>query len=91
MYTSCEIGKKGVLEGASDDDGETNTYDRNDSFLDDGTLSDEESETFDPADEESDYNPEDEDIGRLKKEARGFLKNKKMVKPAKRKWLHWSL
>ncbi len=73
-----------MLEGASDDDGEANTYDRNDSFLDDGTLSDE-SSTFDPADEESDYTPEDEDIGRLKKEAKGFLKNKKMVKPAKRK------
>ena len=74
-------------DGASDDDGEPNTYDRTDSFLDDGTIEDEgeDSSPFDPADDDSDFEPEEEDIARLKREAKGFLKNKKMVKPARSK------
>lgn len=84
-------GKKSVHAGASDDDGEPNTYDRTDSFLDDGTISGEDSSPFDPADEDSDFEPEEEDIARLKKEARGFLRNKKMAKPTRTKWcwLFW--
>ena len=81
------LGKKSVHQGASDDDGEANTYDRTDSFLDDGTIEDddEDSTPFDPAEEDSDFEPEKEDIARLKREAKGFLKNKKMVKPARSK------
>ncbi|KAK6182634.1 hypothetical protein SNE40_010274 [Patella caerulea] len=75
-------GKKSLLEGDEDDDGDVNTYDYNDSFLD-NTMESSEEETFDPADEDSDYDPESEDITGLVKEAKGFSRNKKMQKPAR--------
>ena len=70
-----------VLHNASDDDGEPNTYDRDDSFIDDKTQK-ESAETYDPANEDSDYEPDDsqEDVKELMKEAKGFMKNKKMQK-----------
>lgn len=66
-------GKKG-LEEESDDDGEPNEYDLNDSFIDD------EEEECEPTDEDSDWEPsseEKEDVETLVKEAQGFVKTKK--------------
>lgn len=54
-----------------EDDGQPNTYDYNDSFIDDNTQKNEESES------ESDYE-DSEDIRDLKKNASKFVKNKKM-------------
>eukprot|EP00918_Siedleckia_nematoides_P078709 GHVU01172306.1.p1 GENE.GHVU01172306.1~~GHVU01172306.1.p1 ORF type:complete len:204 (+),score=53.85 GHVU01172306.1:291-902(+) len=71
--------KISVLHEASDDDGEANTYDYNDSFLDDEGKATVESSLG--QDSGSDYS-EDEDVQRLVKEAKGFVKNKKLVKPA---------
>ncbi|XP_066496696.1 aprataxin and PNK-like factor isoform X2 [Tiliqua scincoides] len=72
--------KKGrsVLDADSDNDGEPNEYDLNDSFLDD----DEEEEEYDPTDEDSDWEPDsqdknNEDVDRLLKEAQRFVKSKK--------------
>ena len=79
--------KRSVLRHASDDDGEPNTYDYQDSFLDDGTLHDDNSSSgFDPSEGDSDYDPEaEEDLTALKREARGFLRNRKMQKPSRYK------
>ncbi|XP_033109777.1 aprataxin and PNK-like factor [Anneissia japonica] len=75
---ASEIAKKNVnaCEEEDEDDG-PNTYDRNDSF-----IADSEQSPYEPASEESDYNPEDdsEDVRTLTKEARSFIKNKKMHK-----------
>ena len=35
VFCGCSTDKRSVLTGNSDDDGETNTYDYNDSFIDD--------------------------------------------------------
>ncbi|XP_072437633.1 aprataxin and PNK-like factor [Chiloscyllium punctatum] len=62
------------LNGESDDDGEPNQYDLNDSFIDD------EEEDLEPTDEDSDWEPSsdsDEDIETLTKEANRFVRNKK--------------
>ncbi|KAJ6659589.1 hypothetical protein lerEdw1_018558 [Lerista edwardsae] len=71
--------KKGrsVLNDDSDNDGEPNEYDLNDSFLDD-----EEEEEYDPTDEDSDWEPDiqekdNEDVETLLKEAKKFVKSKK--------------
>ncbi|XP_027721403.1 aprataxin and PNK-like factor isoform X2 [Vombatus ursinus] len=70
--------KKGasVLDEDSDDDGQPNEYDLNDSFLDD------EEEEYEPTDEDSDWEPahedqEDEDVEELLKEAKKFMKRSK--------------
>ncbi|ESO96546.1 hypothetical protein LOTGIDRAFT_159962 [Lottia gigantea] len=76
-------GKKSVLQGDEDDNGERNTYDYNDSFLDNNEAEESEESFFDPAEEDSDYDPESEDVAGLLKEAKGFQKNKKLVKPAR--------
>ncbi|XP_019404690.1 PREDICTED: aprataxin and PNK-like factor isoform X2 [Crocodylus porosus] len=67
---------KSVLEEDSDNDGEPNKYDLNDSFIDD------EEEDFDPTDEDSDWEPDsedkdNEDVNTLLKEAQKFVKTKK--------------
>ena len=62
-----------MLHKASDDDGEPNTYDYDDSFIED-TRKRRDSEAEDSAElSES----EEEDVKRLVKEARGFMRNKK--------------
>ena len=63
--------KKSVLFKASDDDGEPNTYDYQDSFLDDGTQPKDDSDV-------SEDSSEEEDIKGLVKEAKKFKKNKKL-------------
>lgn len=77
-------GKKSAVAGdADDDDGEVNTYDYNDSFIDDIGQSDSE-ESSDDVEEDSEWEPEDsENIRSLVKEANSFKKNKKMRKPIK--------
>ncbi|XP_042301942.1 aprataxin and PNK-like factor [Sceloporus undulatus] len=69
-------GKGNFLED-SDNDGEPNEYDQNDSFIDD-----EEEEECDPTDEDSDWEPDfpdqdKEDVDTLLKEAHDFVKTKK--------------
>uniref|UniRef100_A0A8D0BCF7 Aprataxin and PNKP like factor n=1 Tax=Salvator merianae TaxID=96440 RepID=A0A8D0BCF7_SALMN len=71
--------KKGrsVLDDDSDNNGESNEYDLNDSFIDD-----EEEEECDPTDEDSDWEPDfqdedDEDVDTLLQEAKKFVKTKK--------------
>lgn len=64
------------MEEDSDNDGEPNKYDLNDSFIDD------EEEDFDPTDEDSDWEPDsedkdNEDVNTLLKEAQQFVKTKK--------------
>ena len=68
-----------LLHGDSDDDGEPNAYDYNDSFLDD---SDESASELSPDDsEDSEWAPaSDSDVKELVSEAKGFLRNKKMHK-----------
>ncbi|XP_074143211.1 aprataxin and PNK-like factor isoform X2 [Sminthopsis crassicaudata] len=70
--------KKGVsvLDEDSDNDGQPNDYDLNDSFLDD------EEEEYEPTDEDSDWEPasedqEGEDVEELLKEAKRFMKKSK--------------
>ncbi|XP_078505713.1 aprataxin and PNK-like factor isoform X3 [Lissotriton helveticus] len=68
---------KSVLEEDSDDDGEPNLYDLEDSFIDD-----EEEEEYEPTDEDSDYEPDfeekdSEDMNTLLKEANTFVKTRK--------------
>ncbi|XP_043916079.1 aprataxin and PNK-like factor [Protopterus annectens] len=67
---------KSVLDGDSDDDGEPNDYDLNDSFIDD-EISEEEEEEFDQSDEDSDWEPESEEVDVLVKEATQFVKSKR--------------
>ncbi|XP_041418564.1 aprataxin and PNK-like factor isoform X2 [Xenopus laevis] len=66
---------KGGLDDDSDNDGEPNDYDLEDSFIDD------DEEDFDNTDEDSDWMPEpeekdSEDMGLLVKEAKRFVKGK---------------
>ncbi|XP_029449441.1 aprataxin and PNK-like factor isoform X2 [Rhinatrema bivittatum] len=69
---------KSILDDESDNDGEPNEYDLNDSFLDD----EEEEEELDQTDEDSDWKPDSEDkdsedMEMLLKEAHTFVKMKK--------------
>ncbi|XP_057316408.1 aprataxin and PNK-like factor [Hydractinia symbiolongicarpus] len=72
--------KKSIIDSRSDDDGEPNTYDYDDSFIDDGMTS---SESYENDDDDSDFNPggdkesEDEDIQELVSEAKEFVNNRK--------------
>ncbi|XP_041108878.1 aprataxin and PNK-like factor [Polyodon spathula] len=66
---------KSVLADDSDEDGQSNEYDLEDSFIND-------EEDFDHTDEDSDYEPESddstkEDIADLKKEAKQFVSRRK--------------
>ncbi|OXB63731.1 hypothetical protein ASZ78_003128 [Callipepla squamata] len=68
--------EKRGLEEDSDNDGEPNEYDLNDSFIDD------EEEECEPTDEDSDWEPsseekDNEDVETLVKEAQRFVKTKK--------------
>ncbi|XP_002732503.1 uncharacterized protein LOC100368976 isoform X2 [Saccoglossus kowalevskii] len=79
--------KKSVLDGASDDESQPNTYNYDDSFIDDEGLlveegGDESSSSYEQ-DADSDWEPdtlEKDQVKDLVKEARGFVKNKKMQK-----------
>ena len=52
--------KKSVLSGESDDDGEDNDYDYDDSFIDDGDFGSESSSSYqDDDDDDDDWSPED--------------------------------
>ena len=84
------LDKKSVLAGASDDDGEANTYDYDDSFLVKETLTqgqgDSSSQENPLDDEDSEWEPEaDDTVQSLVKEAKGFIRNKKMQKPSRNK------
>ena len=69
------------MRGASDEDGEPNTYDYEDSFLT------KEGSDLDPStsSEESEWSPEEENVRSLVKEAKGFIRNRKMQRPARNK------
>lgn len=77
--TAASTKKKSVIDSRSDDDGEPNTYDYDDSFIDDGMTS---SEGYENDDDDSDFNPggdkesEDEDIQELVSEAKEFVSNR---------------
>lgn len=71
-------GKKSVVVGDSDDDGEPNDYDLDDSFIDD----DDDEEDFDITDEDSDWMPDSqdkdsEDVKELVKEAKQFVRGRR--------------
>lgn len=78
MKLSSQSAKKASkVSTGDDDDGLPNTYDYNDSFIDDDVDSN--SSIADPEGEDSDYVPEDsQDLRDLRKEAGKFMKNKKM-------------
>ena len=66
---------KSVLKGDSDDDGNSNTYDYDDSFLDednDESYEDSEDEDFVPSDNGG-GDDADEDISELMSEAKDFI------------------
>ena len=63
--------KKSVVDEEEEDD-LPDTYDYNDSFIDDNTKKESCSEA------ESDNESSEEDIHRLKKDAKKFVKNKKL-------------
>ena len=73
--------KKSVLDGASDDESAPNTYDYNDSFIDDSKVSKDAKEsqesTQDSSQDKDEDDEEEEDVDELKKEAKDFIKNKK--------------
>lgn len=74
--------KISALAGDSDDDGQPNTYDYNDSFIDDDNQTSEESMEYGGESEDSDWAPGDnEDVSELVDEAKGFMSNKKMHRP----------
>ena len=80
--------KKSMLHGASDDDGEANTYDYNDSFIDNINKSDSGEESSVENQSDSDWEPDlgsEEDVRGLVKEAKGFVRNKKMARPGRSK------
>ena len=82
-----EKDKKSVLHGASDDEGEANTYDYDDSFMDDSTLkTKDESGSSNSGDSDSSFEVEgSQDVRDLAKEAKSFIKSPKMQKPARTK------
>ena len=75
--------KVSALAGDSDDDDEPNTYDYNDSFIDDANqaMASEQSTEYGGESEDSDWAPGDnEDVSELVDEAKDFMSNKKMHK-----------
>ena len=75
--------KVSTLTGDSDDDGQPNTYDYTDSFIDDDNdQSSEESTEYGGDSEDGDWAPDvNEDVSELVGEAKDFMSNKKMHKP----------
>ena len=67
--------KKTKSEDEEEDDGLPNTYDYNDSFINDTSQSLSQAQRSD-----DDSDEEAEDIEALKKEAKSFMKNRKMLK-----------
>ena len=71
-----------MLDGESDDDSQPNTYDYNDSFIDDENVDDSGSDTSSTKD--GNWLPSnsgsEEDVNDLAKEAADFIENKKMHK-----------
>lgn len=81
MVSLLLTAKVSALTGDSDDDGEPNTYDYNDSFIDDADQPSEESTEYGGESEDSDWAPGDnEDVSELIDEAKDFMSNKKMHK-----------
>jgi len=83
-YHDLHTAKKiSALAGDSDDDGEPNTYDYTDSFIDDTNLSPgDDSTEYGGESEDSDWAPADhEDVSEVIDEAKDFVSNKKMHKP----------
>lgn len=80
--TSLLTAKVSALASDSDDDGQPNTYDYNDSFIDDADQSSEESTEYGGESEDSDWAPDvGEDVCELVGEVKDFMSNKKMHKP----------
>ena len=76
MFSSAKLVSKESIE----DDGLPNTYDYNDSFIDDGSGDEDDSESVSAADgSDSDYE-DSEDVKKLVKDAKKFVKNKKFHK-----------
>lgn len=75
------------MRGTNDDDGEPNTYDYEDSFLtkDGGSGVESSTSSDNPTDEDSEWSPEEENVRSLIKEAKGFIRNRKMQRPARNK------
>jgi len=71
--------KKKVANDEEDDESKPNTYDYNDSFIND--ESQKRSHSDDEEEEDGSESSEGEDIAALKKEAKKFVKNDKMKKP----------
>ena len=72
---------KSVLQDVSDDDGEPNTYDYNDSFINDEGVSSE--DDYSPSDDENwmpNASESEEDVNELLEEAKDFTSNPKMQK-----------
>lgn len=65
--------KTTIVDRDEDDDGLPNTYDYTDSFIDDNTQRNQDS----GSESESDYE-DSEDLRSLKKDAKKFIKNKKL-------------
>lgn len=74
--------KQSALEGESDDDDQPNTYDYNDSFIDDEDDGGEEESSYGDEDD-MDWAPDDnsEDVAELLTDAKSFLSNRKLHKP----------
>ena len=78
----CSVGHS-ILDGDSDDDSQPNTYDYNDSFIDDQSVESNHGND-DSSSNDSNWlpsnNDSDEDVTDLTKEAEDFIRNKKMHK-----------
>jgi len=79
-YSLADV--KSVLHGASDDESVPNTYDYDDSFIDDGRrprAGRARTQRSRDDDESAADSDEEEDVRRLVKEAKGFVKNDKLA------------
>ena len=67
------------MSGDSDDDGQPNTYDYNDSFIDDEDIGSS-STSYGPDSDDEDWEPinDSEDVNELVQDADSFIANKKM-------------
>ena len=71
--------KHSVLDGASDDDGATNSYDLKDDFIDNSGSSDASDSTEVESSESDEWRPS-EDVTDLVAESRDFINNPKMIR-----------
>ena len=71
--------KKSVLDGTSDDDGDKNSYNLKDDFIDDSGSADESASTEVETSESEEWQPAD-DVTDLLEEANDFVKNPKMLR-----------